>query len=160
MEHASLMDDADRARMAEIGAIASMQPAFLRSDGPWLAERLGDRVRNVFAHRSALEAGITVAGGSDCPVEQPSPLWGMASARDRQGIVPSEEVSAEAALGMFTDGFAAALGEPTPLSPGSPAHLTILDADPVETRADALPTTGVRSVWVRGTQWDVTAGKP
>lgn len=150
IEHASLMDDADRARFAEIGAIASMQPAFLPSDGPWLPTRLGDRVRNVFAHRSALEAGITIAGGSDCPVEQPSPLWGMATARDRRGIVPEEEVSAEDALGMFTDGVAAALGEPPPLKPGSPARLTILDADPVTAAAEVLPTVGVRSVWIRG----------
>lgn len=150
VEHASLMDDDDRARFAGLGAIASMQPAFLRSDGPWLPSRLGGRMGDVFAHRSAIEAGITVAGGSDCPVEQPSPLWGMAAARDRGGIVPEEEVSAAAALGMFTDGVAAALGEPVPLSPGSPAHLTVLDEDPVTTGAGEVATVGVRSVWVRG----------
>ncbi len=156
MEHASLMDDADRTRFAEIGAIASMQPAFLPSDGPWLPTRLGDRMRDVFAHQSALDAGITIAGGSDCPVEQPSPLWGMAAARDRNGIVPTEEVSAEDALGMFTDGVAAALGERTPLSPGSPARLTILDADPVATTPEELPTVGVRAVWVQGRESALT----
>ncbi|NND84052.1 MAG: amidohydrolase family protein [Acidimicrobiia bacterium] len=150
VEHASLMDDADRVRFAEIGAIASMQPAFLPSDGPWLPTRLGDRIRDVFAHQSALDAGITVAGGSDCPVEQPSPLWGMAAARDRRGIVPEEEVSAGDALGLFTDGAAAALGEPPPLSGGSPAHLTILEDDPVTASPGDLPTLGVRAVWVRG----------
>lgn len=150
MEHASLMDDHDRTRFAEIGAIASMQPAFLPSDGPWLPTRLGDRMRNAFAHQSALDAGITIAGGSDCPVEQPSPLWGMAAARDRKGIVPEEEVSAGDALGMFTDGVASALGEPAPLSEGSPARLTVLDGDPVTATPDELPTLGVRAVWVRG----------
>ncbi len=150
VEHASLIGDADRERFAEIGAIASMQPAFLPSDGPWLPTRLGDRMRDVFAHRSALDAGITVAGGSDCPVEQPSPLWGMAAARDRKGISPAEEVSPEAALAMFTDGVAAALGEEQPLTPGSPAHLTVLADDPVEGPAGELPTMGVESVWVRG----------
>lgn len=150
VEHASLMDDADRARFAEVGAIASMQPAFVASDGPWLRARLGQRVRDVFAHRSALEAGITVAGGSDCPVEQPSPLWGMATARDRGGIVPEEELDGDDALGLFTHGAAAALGEPSPLSAGSPAHLTILTDDPTTTPAGALPTLPVESVWIRG----------
>ena len=94
--------------------------------------------------------GITVAGGSDCPVEQPSPLWGMAAARDRKGITPAEEVSPEAALAMFTDGVAAALGEDQPLTPGTPAHLTVLTDDPATSPPGELPTMDVESVWVRG----------
>lgn len=155
VEHASVMLDRDRARMAEMGIIASMQPAFVTSEHTWLEPRIGRaRLAHTYAHRSALEAGITVAGGSDCPVEQPSPLWGMYSARNRMGIVPTEELSGEQALGIFTDGVAASLGEPVPLSPGSPAHLTILDADPVEVAVSELPTLGVRGVWVDGERFD------
>ena len=155
VEHASLMLDHDRSRMAELGVIASMQPAFVTSETAWLEQRVGShRLPYTYAHRSMLEAGITVAGGSDCPVEQPSPLWGMYSARDRMGVVPSEEVTGAQALGMFTDGVAAALGEAPPLTPGSPAHLTVLDADPVTSPAYELPTLGVRSVWVAGRQFD------
>ncbi len=155
VEHASVMLDEDRARMADLGVIASMQPAFVTSETTWLERRLGpERLPFTYAHRSMLEAGIRVAGGSDCPVEQPSPLWGMASARDRAGITPDEELSAEQALGLFTDGVAAALGEPPPLSPGSPAHLTVLDHDPVETTPSRLSTLGVKAVWIGGRRFD------
>lgn len=155
MEHASIMLDLDRTRMAEMGIIASMQPAFVTSEHTWLEGRIGkDRLPDTYAHRSAIEAGITVAGGSDCPVEQPSPLWGMYSARDRMGIIPTEELSGDQALGIFTDGVAAALGEPTPMTPGSPAHLTILDTDPVEAPISALPTLGIRGVWIDGERFD------
>ena len=51
----------------------------------------------------------------------PDPWAGMALARDRNGIVPAEALDAEAALRMFTDGAAAALGEAPPLAAGSPA---------------------------------------
>ncbi len=154
VEHASVMLEDDRARMAELGVIASMQPSFVTSETTWLEHRLGKgRLPYTYAHRSILDAGIPVAGGSDCPVEQPSPLWGMFSARDRMGIVPEEELSGAQALGLFTDGVAAALGEPAPLSPGSPAHLTILDEDPVDAPARDLPTLGVRGVWVAGRQF-------
>jgi predicted amidohydrolase YtcJ len=156
VEHASVMLDDDRVRMTDLGVIASMQPAFVTSETTWLEHRLGkERLPYTYAHRSILEAGIPVAGGSDCPVEQPSPLWGMYSARNRMGIVPEEELSGAQALGLFTDGVAAALGEPIPLTPGSPAHLTILEKDPVEAQAVDLPTLGVRGVWVAGQQFDL-----
>lgn len=155
VEHASVTLDRDRARMADTGIIASIQPAFVTSEHTWLEHRLGaDRLSDTYAFRSMLEAGITVAGGSDCPVEQPSPLWGMYSARNRMGVVPTEALDGGQALGLFTDGVAASLGEPEPLSPGSPAHLTILAADPVEAEASSLPTLGVRGVWIDGERFD------
>lgn len=158
LEHASVMLEHDRTRMADLGAIASMQPAFVTSEASWLESLLGpERLPFTYAHKSMLDAGIPVAGGSDCPVEQPSPLWGMYSAMDRMGVAPQEELSAAQALGIFTDGVAVSLGEPRPLSPGSPAHLTILDENPLTVGPATIPTLGVRSVWVAGEPFDQAA---
>lgn len=151
IEHASVLSDQDVEALARVGATASVQPAFLASEFDWLESRLGPaRTRNTYAFRSMLDAGIALAGGSDCPVEPPNPLLGMAAARDRCGLVPSEAVSASEALGMFTDGVSVALRSEPPLSVGSPAHLTILDRDPVTADPDSLRNATVLSTWIDG----------
>jgi predicted amidohydrolase YtcJ len=164
IEHASVVPPADLARMADLGIIASVQPAFLMSEAGWLATRVGaDRLPAVYPLRSMADAGIPLAGGSDCPVEPPHPLLGIAAARDRAGVVPSEGLDAAPALALFTSGAARALGEPAPLAPGSPADLVVLDGDPLsadpgelrrlrvlETRVDGVPVAppGDGPVWV------------
>ncbi len=151
VEHASVLDEADLEGLARVGATASVQPAFLASEFDWLENRLGpERTKRTYAFRSMLDAGISLAGGSDCPVEPPNPLLGMAAARDRCGLVPAEAISGSEALGLFTDGVALALRAETPLSVGSPAHLTILDGDPVTADPDALRRTTVLSTWIDG----------
>ena len=151
VEHASVLSENDVVRLAETGATASVQPAFLASEFDWLERRLGtERTALTYAFRSMLDAGIPLAGGSDCPVEAPNPLLGMAAARDRCGLVPGQAVSGSEALGMFTDGVAAAMGAPRPLTVGSPAHLTILDRDPVTADPDELRSAEVLSTWISG----------
>ena len=129
MEHASVMADDDLERMAELGIIASVQPAFLASEAGWLPARLGDRLRDVYRFRSMRDAGVVLAGGSDCPVEPPHPLHGIAAAVDRHGIVPEEAIDLTAAVEMFTVGAAAALGAQPPLEIGGPAHVTVVAGD-------------------------------
>jgi predicted amidohydrolase YtcJ len=153
MEHVSVIRQDQVARFAELGVVASVQPAFLASESDWLGARVGDaRSSWLYPFRSMLDAGIPMAGSSDCPVEPPHPLWGMAAAVDRHGISPSEALSPLEALGLFTDGAARALREPKPLAPGSPADFTVLDVD-IRT-ADAA---GIRSAKVIATYVD---GKP
>lgn len=150
IEHASVLTDDDLGRMAEVGATASVQPAFLTSEHDWLESQLGPLTESTYAFRSMVEAGIPLAGGSDCPVESPDPLWGMAAARDRHGLVTSEALTGAEALAMFTDGVAHAMGAPPPLSPGSPAHLTVLSRDPVEASPSQLRDAQVVSTWIDG----------
>ncbi len=131
MEHVSLIADDDLDRMASMGITASVQPAFLASESDWLPKRVGrQRLAYVYRFRSMARAGIPLAGGSDCPVEPPHPLHGIAAAIDRHGIGPDEAVTVDQALEMFTTGAAAAMGFPPPLSEGAPANLAILDGDP------------------------------
>ena len=91
---------------------ASVQPAFLPSETTWLEKRVGPvRMQRTYPFRSLLDAGTRLAGGSDCPVEPPHPLWGMAASRDRSGLVPEEGLTPDEALRLFTLDAAAAIGE-------------------------------------------------
>jgi len=155
IEHASVLGPDEIRRFADSGVTASVQPAFLASETGWLEKRVGDRIRTTYPFRTLLEAGVPLAGGSDCPVEPPHPLWGMATARDRSGIVPAEGLGAEDALALFTHWAAEAVGEPEPLAEGSPADLVVLDMDPVVASPDALRIGGVVATYVDGDVIDV-----
>ncbi len=150
VEHASVLGPGEIARFAATGATASVQPAFLASETTWLGKRLGNRLPQAYAFRTLAEAGVPLAGGSDCPVEPPHPLWGMAVARDRAGIVPEEGLGPAQALALFTDGAAASLGEPPPLAVGSPADFAVLDVHPLTASPDDLRRAAVLATWVDG----------
>ncbi len=161
IEHASVLSDADVEALAATGAVASVQPAFLASETEWLGTRLGERVETTYRFRTMQEAGIALAGGSDCPVEPPFPLAGMAVAQDRAGMVPAESLDAGSALAMFTDGVSAALREPLPLKPGARADFTMLNVDPLTATPDELRGAEVVATWIEGTphlpipfEWD------
>ena len=102
VEHASLLTAAAVERMARLGVTASVQPAFLASEGDWLVKRLGDeRMRQVYPFRSLIQAGIQVIGGSDSPVELPDPTIGINAAIDRPGFDPSEGLTPDEAAALF-----------------------------------------------------------
>lgn len=74
IEHASFVSDAAIARMAELGVVASIQPAFPVSDRHLVADRLTPRAQEMaYRFGDMQEAGVTLVGGSDSPVEDPSP---------------------------------------------------------------------------------------
>ncbi len=150
IEHASVLTDADVERLAATGAVASVQPAFLASETEWLGTRLGERVEETYRFKTMQEAGIPLAGGSDCPVEPPFPLAGIAVARDRAGMVPHESLDARRALELFTDGVSDALREPPPMSIGSRADFTLLDVDPLTASPDELRSAHVVATWIEG----------
>lgn len=159
VEHASVLTEPDIERFGRLGITASVQPAFLPSDGPWLTKRLGpDRLPLTYAFRSLLDAGAPLAGGSDSPVEPPHPLWGMAHARDRFGIVPEEALTAAESLDLFTTGSATALGSDATLRPGAPATFTVLDIDPVTATPDEVRNAVVLDTWIDGERVNVPPG--
>jgi predicted amidohydrolase YtcJ len=151
LEHASVLTAGDIGRLARLGVIASVQPAFMASETRWLEKRVGpDRLLRTYPLGSLESAGVALAGGSDCPVEPPDPWAGIALARDRAGIVPAEALSAESAFRLFTSGGALALGEPEPLAAGSPADFLIVDRDPVTSTPDEVRATKVIDTWIGG----------
>jgi predicted amidohydrolase YtcJ len=154
IEHIQLGNPEAFRRMADLDAIASMQPLHAVKDRP-LAERLwGSRCRFAYAWESVRRAGVTLAFGSDAPVESADPLRGIRAAVWRQddeglppgGWIPAERVSLTVALGAYGPGAARALHRPQLglLEPGSPADLVIIDDLP--DRASAR----VQAVFVGG----------
>jgi hypothetical protein len=153
LEHASVLAPGDIERIGAMGIIASVQPAFIGSETEWLGARVGeDRLSRTYPFASLQTAGATLAGGSDSPVESPDPFAGMALARDRAGMVPKESVDGAAALRMFTDGGAAALGEPSPLAVGSPCDLVFVDLNPLQVTPDELREIRVLETVVAGAE--------
>lgn len=155
IEHASVLDRSAIERMARLGTIASVQPAFLGSEFEWIADRVGaDRIVSTYPFASLDYAGVPMCGGSDSPVESPDPWAGMALARDRAGVLRAESLLPDRALSLFTDGAAHALEEPLPLAPMSPADVVVVDRDPVTSDPDQLRQTIVYETWVRGERVD------
>ena len=89
IEHAQVLTPTDIPKFKEYGIIPSMQPTHATSDMYWAEARLGPkRIRYAYAWRSLLNTGVIIPGGSDFPVENPNPIWGIyaaATRKDRQG---------------------------------------------------------------------------
>lgn len=156
IEHASVLGPAEVALFSQLGVIASVQPAFIASETGWLEKRVGpERLTGSYPLRTLLDAGVSLAGGSDCPVEPPHPLWGLAAARDRCGLVPEEGLTAAEALDLFTTGAARSLLEPPPLQPGSPADFVVIDTDPLQASPDEIRQAKVLATYVDGRRVEV-----
>ena len=161
MEHVSVIDPAQIERFAAMGVSACVQPAFLASESDWVADRVGiDRESWLYPFRSMHEAGIPLIGSSDCPVEPPHPLWGMAAAIDRHGVSPSEALAPRDALAMFTTAAARSLREPDPLVAGSAGDLVVIDVDPLSAPAGEIRDATILDTYVGGVAVDVDRSLP
>ncbi|MGB5133011.1 MAG: amidohydrolase [Steroidobacteraceae bacterium] len=87
IEHAQVLDAADIPRFAKLGVIASMQTSHVISDMFFAPQRLGPgRIKGAYAWRRLLDAGATLTGGSDAPVEQGDPLIEFYAAVTRRSL--------------------------------------------------------------------------
>jgi predicted amidohydrolase YtcJ len=111
VEHAQVLMPADIERLAKLGVIASMQPTHATSDMPWAEQRIGpERIKGAYAWRSVLEAGGLIVAGSDFPVEEVSPMFGLYAAVTRQdpkgepagGWYPAQRMTLDEAIFAFT----------------------------------------------------------
>jgi len=149
-------------RLASTGVIASMQPTHATSDMPWAEERIGpDRIKGAYAWRKVLDAGGRLALGSDFPVEDVNPFYGIYSAVTRQdhdgkppgGWTPSEKLTlAEAVRGFTLDAAFAAFEDETrgSIEPGKWADFTIVDGDFASAVPSEIWKTRVRYTLVNG----------
>jgi len=111
IEHAQVVRPADITRFRTLGVIASMQPSHAIGDLHFAPARLGDaRLDGAYAWKSMREAGVTVLGGSDAPVERGDPLIEFYAAVARKDLAgfsgpdwrPGEKLSRAEALALFT----------------------------------------------------------
>jgi predicted amidohydrolase YtcJ len=141
MEHAQHVAPADIPRFDALGVIASMQPYHAIDDGRWAEKVIGpERAKGTYAFRSLLDAGATLAFGSDWFVAPPTPLEGIYAAvtrrtlddRNPNGWVPEQKIAVEDALRAYTVGSARASFDESrkgTLARGKLADLALIDRD-------------------------------
>ncbi|MDI6824453.1 MAG: amidohydrolase [Bacillota bacterium] len=126
------------ATAAALGVVPVVNPIFLSMVDRGYLELIDEEtLARGFPIRSLLDAGLTVAAGSDAPVADANPLAGMACAVDRATAAgdhfrPGEAVSLAEALDMYTRAGAVAAGWGDDLgviAPGRLADLVVLDGD-------------------------------
>lgn len=141
VEHLQVIAPEDVPRLVQHGIIASMQPTHATSDMYWAEKRLGpERIKGAYAWRTVLDAGGRLALGSDFPVEDVNPFFGLYAAVTRQdqkgwpagGWYPSQKLTlAEAIRGFTKDAAYAAFEEDTrgTIEVGKLADFTIVEGD-------------------------------
>ncbi len=111
IEHAQVVADADIPRFSKLGVIASMQTSHAISDMLFAPARLGPaRIGGAYAWRKFLDAGATIAGGTDAPVEAGDPrveFYAAVTRRTLEGFAGPEwgldqRLSREEALAILT----------------------------------------------------------
>jgi predicted amidohydrolase YtcJ len=140
IEHCSIVNSSILRRMATLKVIAVPFGGYIGFHTDKLLALYGpDRLEQMFAHRSFLDAGVTVAGSSDHPCGPFEPLLAMRDcvtreAPDGRVLGPSQRISAEQALRVYTIGSAVADGEDHhkgTLAPGHLADFVVLSEDPL-----------------------------
>ncbi len=85
IEHAQHLRSQDIPRFARDRVIASMQPYHAIDDGRWAEKRIGkERAKTTYAFRSLLDAGVTLAFGTDWTVAPLNPMLTIYAAVTRR----------------------------------------------------------------------------
>jgi predicted amidohydrolase YtcJ len=140
IEHVQMIRPDDVIRLGRLGVVASVQPIHAPDDIPMIVKSVGPRGRFAYPFRDMLEAGVTLAFGSDCPVADPNPMFGIHAAVTRQrrdgtppdGWYPRQRLTVAEAVRGYTMGPALAAGREAELgsiTPGKMADLIVLDRD-------------------------------
>ena len=139
IEHAQVTTPAQIERFRQLKVIASMQPSHLLTDMNWAMARLGPaRAANSYAWADFLKNGVTLAFGTDYPVEPVAPFRGLYAAVTRKDVAfksdyfPRERLTMDQAIAAYTTGSAFAEfseKEKGVLRPGMLADLVVLDRD-------------------------------
>lgn len=162
IEHAQVVAPEDIPRFAELNLVASMQPTHATSDMNMAENRVGsERIKGAYAWQTFLNQGTVIAGGSDFPVENVNPFYGLYSAvtrKDHEGMPPGGWFSEQAlsrieALRAFTIDAAYSghqediIGS---LEAGKQADFILIDRDFFEVDASGIWQTEVVQTWMAG----------
>jgi len=154
VEHASMLTDDVIKDMSEYGIIASCQPPFINSEYTWLEKRIGkERCKYTYPMRSILDGGVMLISGSDCPIEDPSPILGLHALVTRNEFVPEQCITMEEALKTYTINAAYGAFEDNikgSIEVGKLADLVILDKNPLEVSEDKIRDIQVLETIIRG----------
>ncbi|MBP2415282.1 amidohydrolase [Microlunatus capsulatus] len=133
LEHVEMVAADDLAVLADLGVVASVQPAF---DAAWggpgelYEQRLGRRAATMNPFGDLHRAGVALALGTDAPV---TALAGWATVRAAvQHVRPEQRLPVAVAFDAATRGAHAAARDEVRgvLAPGRPADVAVWDVDP------------------------------
>ncbi len=140
IEHVQNIRPEDVLRLGRLGVVASVQPIHVTDDYPMIDRSVGKRGRWTYPFRDLINAGVPLAFGSDCPVANSNPIFGIHAAVTRRmrnglpesGWYPDQCLTVDEAVWAYTMGSALACGrgmELGSITPGKFADLVVLDRD-------------------------------
>lgn len=161
IEHAQMIHPQDIPRFRELGVIASVQPSHAVADRYMADREWGSRSTRAYPFGQMLNAGAVLALGSDAPVDNPDPIYGIYCATNRnipgedeaREWHPHEKMSPEAAVRGYTWGAAYAAGKEDvigDLSPGKCADYVVVSQDILSMPARAICSAKVEAVSIGG----------
>ena len=160
IEHAQVTTLAQIAKFKQLKVIASMQPNHLLTDMNWAMDRLGPkRAATSYAWAEFLKKGVTLAFGTDYPVEPVAPFRGLYAAVTRKSgdgkkeYFPEQKLTMEQAIAAYTSGSAFAEfaeKEKGTLAPGMLADFVVLDRDVTAVASEKILGTKVLRTVVGG----------
>jgi predicted amidohydrolase YtcJ len=160
VEHAQVTTPSEIARFRELKVIASMQPSHVLTDMRWAQDRLGPkRAATSYAWAGFLNQGVTLAFGTDYPVEPVTPFRGLYAAVTRrsengkQEYFPEQRLTMDQAIAAYTTGSAFAEFEEKEkgkLAAGLLADFIVLDRDVTASSAEKVLATKVLRTVVGG----------
>jgi predicted amidohydrolase YtcJ len=113
IEHAQVTTPLQIVKFRDLKVVASMQPSHLLTDMKWAEARLGPkRAEHSYAWAEFLRRGVTLAFGTDFPVESMSPFRGLYAATTRKSesgkeeYFPDQKISMDQAIAAYTTGSA------------------------------------------------------
>ncbi len=166
--HANFMSPEAIERMAEIGIVADLQPAWLERDGATLLKQFGPaRLRYFQPYRSLREAGVVVGGGSDHmqkvgsmrSINPYNPFFGMWIALTRHPrwtdnvMQPEQRIAREEAIRLYTTNNAFITfteDEKGSLEVGKLADLIVIDRDILECPLEEVKEIEVERTYLGG----------
>ncbi|RXT54216.1 amidohydrolase [Bradyrhizobium betae] len=163
--HAVFVDPEDIKRMAALQVTADLSPVlwypaiFEQAIRAAVPDKLVDRMAPI---RDLVEAGVSIAGGSDWPVAPTPDLWdgleGMVTRRNPSGgydgqLGPEQAIDVQTAIRAYTLGSAEVMGldaETGSLEVGKSADFIIIDRDVTKIASNQIAQTKVLSTWFEG----------
>ncbi|MFM9065655.1 MAG: amidohydrolase, partial [Pirellula sp.] len=166
--HCNFMSSEAIERMAKVGIVADLQPAWLFLDGKTLLKQFGDERTAYFQpYRKLADSGVIVGGGSDHmqrigslrSVNPYNPFLGMSVAISRlprgmeQPLHPEQSITRQEAIRLYTLNNAYLTFEEDhkgSIEKGKLADFIILDRDILDCPLDQIASTRVLETYVGG----------